>query len=195
MWSARSFSNAFGLRIEMVAFMVSFPIANSCATLVSQNLGAGNLSRAWRSIGVGISLEIALLWMFSAGLLLFRAKVVAFFTDDPQVTALASEYLFYSAIGFSFYGVYFIAFRSLQAAGDMVSPMLISIGTASLLGAPLAFFLATRTPLGPTGMWVASLCYAGVNTMLTLGWLLRGGWTRRRLPPTIGNSPRSGTGL
>ena len=41
-----------GQRVEMLAFMMAFPIANACATLVGQNLGAGSLPRAWRAIWV-----------------------------------------------------------------------------------------------------------------------------------------------
>jgi Na+-driven multidrug efflux pump len=78
-----------------------------------------------------------------------------------------------------FYGLYFAAFRSLQAVGDMNSPMIISISTAGLLGAPLGYYLATGTGLGATGMWIANLAYAAVNATLMIGWLLSGSWARR----------------
>jgi putative MATE family efflux protein len=181
-----------GLRLEMIAFMVAFPLANACATLVGQNLGAGNVQRAWRSIRVGMAVEVVVLWAFAAAILLFRAPVVGFFTGDPDVAAIASDYLWYAALGLSYYGLYFIAFRALQAAGDMTAPMLISIGCAVLLGAPLAWYLAVvRTDLGASGMWMANVAYGVVNTTLTVGWLLGGRWTRNR-PPV---SPRgSGAG-
>jgi Na+-driven multidrug efflux pump len=46
--------------------------------------------------------------------------------------------------------------------------MWISIGTALCLGVPLGFVLASRTDLGATGMWIANLVYASVNTILML---------------------------
>ncbi len=168
-----------GLRIEMLAIMVAFPIANSCSTLVGQNLGAGNLARTWRSVWVGFGVELSILWPASVALFLFRAPLVTLFTDDPAVATLASEYLLYSAIILVFYGLYFVAFRTLQASGDMRSPMLISVSVALLLGAPLGWYLATHSELGATGMWIANLVYAVVNTLLTVGWLLSGRWARR----------------
>ena len=186
-----------GLRLEMVAFMFAFPVASACATLVGQNLGAGNPRRAWSSIRVGMAAEVASLWLFAAALLWFREALVEVFTRDPEVARIAAEYLWFAALGLSFYGLYFVAFRALQAAGDMTSPMLISIACAALVGGPLAWYLAEFRELGPRGMWIASLCYALLNTVATVGWLATGRWTRLAptsgLPATTGttNNPRS----
>ena len=56
----------------------------------------------------------------------------------------------------TFVGNVEITYNVIQAAGDMVSPMLISVATALLLGAPLGIYLATRSDLGATGMWIAT---------------------------------------
>jgi putative MATE family efflux protein len=168
-----------GLRLEMLAIMLAFPIANACATLVGQNLGAGNLPRAWQAVWASSAVELTALWPLSAGVYFFRHELVAQFASDPEVAALAAQYLAYSAIVLSFYGLYFVAFRTLQAAGDMRSPMVISVSSAALVGAPLGWWLATQSGLGATGMWIANLVYAVLNAVLMIGWLLRGGWARR----------------
>ncbi len=176
-----------GQRVEMLAFMIAFPIANACATLVGQNLGAGSLSRAWRAIWVSAAAEVSLMW--PAALLLYfgRAELVGVFTDDPQVGLLAAEYLAYSSALLFFSGLYFVAFRSLQAAGDMSSPMIISLLLAGGLGIPLALVLTLRSELGATGMWIANLTYGVCNTLAMTAWLLTGRWTKRHgrasLPP------------
>jgi putative MATE family efflux protein len=157
-----------GLRLEMVPIMIAFPVANACATLVGQNLGARDPARARRAIRATFALQAALLWPIALALYALRHPLVAFFGSDPAVLALAAEYLVYSSIVLAFYGFYFTAFRALQAAGDMRSPMWISIGTALFLGIPLGFALASRTDLGATGMWIANLTYASVNTTLML---------------------------
>ncbi len=167
-----------GLRIEMLPIMVAFPIANACATMVGQNLGAGSLDRAWRSIRVAFAVELAVMWPAALGIFLFRHALVGLFTDDPQVHELAVEYLVYSAAILAFYGLYFASFRALQAAGDMRSPMMISIGVAFLLGIPLGLFLTSREEYGATGMWIANFAYALVNAVLMIGWLWRGRWAR-----------------
>jgi putative MATE family efflux protein len=168
-----------GLRLEMLAIMLAFPIANACATLVGQNLGAKNVGRAWSAIWASSLVELAALWPLALGVFFFRHALVSVFVDDPEVAALAAEYLAYSATVLAFYGLYFVAFRTLQASGDMLSPMLISVSTAIFVGAPLGWWLSTRTDLGATGMWIANLVYALLNAALMIGWLLSGRWARR----------------
>ena len=161
-----------GLRIEMLAVMIAFPIANACATLVGQNLGAGDLPRAWRAVRTTCAVEAVALWPAALLLFVFRADLVAFFTDDAAVAKMASDYLLFSSIILLFNGFYFVAFRSLQAAGDMNSPMVISLATAFVLGGPIGFVLAGQTDLGAMGMWIANFVYAVVNAALMIGWLL-----------------------
>ena len=168
-----------GLRLEMLAIMLAFPIANSCATLVGQNLGARNIERAWGAIWASSAVELAALWPLALAIFVFRHPIVGLFVDDPEVAALAAEYLVYSSSILAFYGLYFVAFRTLQASGDMNSPMIISVSTAVLVGAPLGWWLSTRTDLGATGMWIANLVYALLNAGLMIGWLLRGKWAAR----------------
>jgi Na+-driven multidrug efflux pump len=168
-----------GLRLEMLVIMIAFPIANSCATLVGQNLGSGDRRRAWQAVWVSGAVELAALWPCALALFVFRREVVAFFTSDPEVAAMAVQYVSFSCGILLFYGLYFVAFRTLQAAGDMRSPMLISVGSAVLIGAPLGWLLATRTELGATGMWIANFVHASVNASLMIGWLLTGRWARR----------------
>ncbi len=33
--------------------------------------------------------------------------------------------------------------------------------------------------MGATGMWIANLAYTVVNSLVMVGWLLTGRWTRR----------------
>jgi Na+-driven multidrug efflux pump len=169
----------------MISIMVAFPLANACATLVSQNLGAGDLRRAWHTIFVSAGVSMLALWPAALTLYLLRDRFVSLFTQDPEVARLATEYLGYSSAILCFYGFYFIAFRTLQAAGDMRAPMLISVATAALLGAPLGFYLSTQTDAGASGMWLANFVYAAVNCTITVSWLLLGRWARPHMASAV----------
>jgi Na+-driven multidrug efflux pump len=170
-----------GVRVEMVAIMIAFPISNACATLVGQNLGAGRPERIWPAVRMSFVATSAALWPFAGALLLWRESFVAHFTNDPSVVAHATEYLAYTSVLLLFYGLYFVAFRTLQAAGDMRTPMLISVGAAFGAGIPLAVILSSRLDFGATGMWIANLAYAVINAGLMLVWLARGKWLEGRV--------------
>jgi len=169
-----------GLRIESLPVFLSFPIANACATLVGQNLGAGQPVRAWRAIGAGYALELAATSVISLVLFLARERIVGMFSQDPEVIRLASEYLLFACANVVLVGTYFVSFRALQGAGDMLSPMLASIAAALLVAVPLAWWLTTQTALGPRALWIANLAFSATNTALVTGWLALGRWARPR---------------
>jgi putative MATE family efflux protein len=170
---------AIGLRLGMVIPMVCFPMATACATLVGQAVGAGDVRRAWRAIGAGLAVHVSVMWSFAAAIFWFRVPILRFFSDDPEVIRIGTEYLAYSAGSFLFMAFYFVFFRSLQGAGDFFVPMAITLGNSLLLTIPLGFYLANHTPLGPTGIWTAQLVSSAVATSGTGLWLAAGRWTRR----------------
>ncbi len=167
-----------GLRIESLPVFLSFPIANACATLVGQNLGAGRPGRAWQAIGAGYALELVAMGAIALLLFTSRTRIVEMFSQDPEVIRLASEYLLFSCANVVLIGIYFVSFRALQGAGDMLAPMLASLASALLVALPLAIALTTQTELGVRALWIANLAFSATNTTLAGGWLALGRWAR-----------------
>jgi Na+-driven multidrug efflux pump len=175
---------AIGLRLGMIAPMVCFPLAGACSTIVGQALGAGKVRRAWRTVGAGLLVHGAVMFTFVAILQLFRDEILAFFSSDPEVLRVGSEYLWYLSLNFMLWAFYFVFLRSLHGAGDFLVPMAISLGTALLVALPLAWALTHHTSLGPTGIWIAQLVSSVVVTTGTALWMATGRWTRRATRPT-----------
>jgi len=170
---------AIGLRLGMIAPMVCFPLAGACATIVGQAVGAGKVRRAWRTVGAGLLVHGAVMFTFVAVLQLFRNEILAFFSSDPEVLRVGSEYLWYLSLNFVLWAFYFVFLRSLQGAGDFLVPMAISLGASLLVALPLAWALTRHTSLGPTGIWIAQLASSAVVTTGTGIWMAAGRWTRR----------------
>jgi Na+-driven multidrug efflux pump len=98
-----------GLRLEMLPIMVAFPIANACATLVGQNLGARDPERAWRAIRATFGLQALLLWPAALAMFLLRERLVSLFGRRRGRALAASTWS--SSIVLGFYGFYFTAFQ------------------------------------------------------------------------------------
>jgi putative MATE family efflux protein len=177
---------AVGLRLGMIVPMVCFPLAGACATLVGQALGSGNVRRSWRAIGVGILVHGSVTWSLALLLFLLRARIMGFFSNDPEVIAIGTEYLGYLSAALTLWAFYFVFLRSLQGAGDMLVPMLISLGSAVLVSIPLATYLSLHTGLGRQGLWIAFVVNAAVSTIATGLRVATGGWTRRRVAAGAG---------
>jgi putative MATE family efflux protein len=172
---------SIGLRLGMMGPILSFPVAGACATLVGQNLGSGNIPRAWRSLGVGLVSHVSLLWSAALVLFLFRVPLLETFADDAEVIRIGSELLVYQAGSFAMLGFYFVFFRALQGAGDVLVPMLLSLGTSLLVTLPLGIWLSAKPGYGPTGIFMASFVGAVVATLLTGFWIGTGRWTTARM--------------
>jgi Na+-driven multidrug efflux pump len=115
-----------------------------------------------------------------AGILFgFRAEILAYFSSDPEVIAVGSEYLWYLAFSFMLWAFYFVFMRSLQGAGDVLVPMVISLGSTFLITLPLSWGLVRFTSLGATGIWRAQLVGSILLTLGTGAWVATGRWTRR----------------
>ena len=170
---------AIGLRLGMIAPMVCFPLATAGATLVGQALGSGNPRRAWRAIGVALMVHGAGMWSFALSVFLFRGEIMGFFSDDPKVIEVGTEYLLYLSGAFALWAFHFVFMRALHGAGDMLVPMGISLASTFVVSIPLAIFLSLGTDLGHQGLWIAFLA---TNVFVTLAMGLRvatGRWSRR----------------
>jgi putative MATE family efflux protein len=170
---------AISLRIGMIVPIICFPLAGACATLVGQALGAGDVPRAWRAIGIGILAHGAIMWSFAAGVVLFRHELVALLSDDPEVMRHGAEFLLYSGLSFFFFGAYFVVLRSLQGAGDFTVPMALTLANAFLVTIPLAWWLTLGLGRGGLGIAQAQLAGAAFVTLSSGAWLLTGRWTGR----------------
>ena len=71
----------------------------------------------------------------------------------------------------------------------MFVPMLVSLATTFLVTVPLAYALAFRAGLGPTGLWIAFLSGNVVITSVTGLYMATGRWTRRAILPSEVSPP------
>ncbi len=170
---------SIGLRLGLIGPMIAFPLAGACATLIGQNLGAGQIGRAWKSLWVGLSVHATLLISLGVALFFYRVELLELFTQDPEVIAIGDEMLFYQAISFLFFAFYFVFFRALQGAGDVMVPMLFSVGNSLLVSVPLGFYLSLNMGYGPSGVFITGLVSSIIVTLATGCWLATGRWTRR----------------
>jgi len=67
--------------------------------------------------------------------------------------------------------------RVLQAAGDALAPMIMTIACLWGLQVPLAWGLAR--PWGTAGVWWAMTITTVVHAAVMVGWVRRGSWKHR----------------
>jgi Na+-driven multidrug efflux pump len=147
---------SIGVRIEELAtYLPIYALHSTVATIVGQNLGAGNPDRAfaagWKIWLIGFMYSIVV-----AMIMIFRAEQIASaLSTDVFVRLYAAEYLQCIGISQPFVATYIILFGAMRGAGYTKWPMWTSIFTLLILRLSLAWLLTRFFSDGPLGCWIS----------------------------------------
>lgn len=143
------------LRLMMFFMLPAWGLSNAAATLVGQNLGAGHIDRAEKSVFQTLKYIIIFMAVVSVLFLTCGHLFAAFFTSDENVIVVASKALKILSIGFVIYGAAMVFSSAFNGAGDTWTPTKINVFAFWLFQIPLAYFLAKFLEMGPTGVFIA----------------------------------------
>lgn len=164
------------IRIMMFMIMPAWGMSNAAATLVGQNLGAGQPDRAEASVWRIGWYNMAYLVLVSVVFFLFPTELVALLTPDPAVIAIGGEWLRILSYSFFVYGWWMVTVQAFNGAGDTVTPTRINLVFFWLIQIPLCWFLALHLGLAQTGVfWGVFVSETSVG-LFTLWLFTRGGW-------------------
>jgi putative MATE family efflux protein len=167
------------MRLVMFTLLPARGLCNAAATLVGQNLGAGNPQRAAASVWRAGRYGMTVLGFFTIVFLVFAEPLVRLFTSDPETIRMATTGLRYVSSGFCLYAWGMVITSAFNGAGDMLTPLLLSVGCFWLLRLPLAFVLARPLGLGPDGVFLAMPISFLVLAVLGILLFQRGRWRDR----------------
>jgi putative MATE family efflux protein len=168
-----------GLRIFEFIWLPSWGLGNAAATLVGQNLGAGQPDRAEKSTWRAAKYNA--IFMTSVGVLvvIFAPGIAGLFTNDSDVLRYGTSCLRILAIGIPMYAVGMIVTQALNGAGDTKTPTAINLVCFWILQIPLAYWLATDMSLGPDGVFWAMVVSESLVTILGVAVFRRGKWKQQ----------------
>ena len=164
------------IRIMMFTLMPAWGMSNAAATLVGQNLGAGEAGRAeasvWRIGWYNMAFTVAVSVLF----FLFPRELIGIFSSDPQVIAVGGEWLRILSYSFFVYGWWMVAVQAFNGAGDTVTPTKINFVFFWLIQIPLSWWLAIRLDWQQSGVfWGVFVSETSVG-LFTLWLFSRGKW-------------------
>lgn len=74
------------------------------------------------------------------------------------------------------YAVGMVVMQAMNGAGDTETPMILNVICFWIVQIPLAFMLATRSPLEASGAFIAIVVSESLLTILSVIVFRRGGW-------------------
>jgi putative MATE family efflux protein len=167
------------IRLIIFTILPSWGLANAAATLVGQNLGAGQPDRAetsvWRAGIYNMVFLLAVAVLFIAG----AAPLIRVFSVESDVVRHGVACLRWVSIGYPFYAWGMVMEQAFNGAGDTYTPTIINLFCYWIFQLPFAYLLALTAGLGPTGVFIAITVAESLIAVLAMLIFRRGRWKHR----------------
>jgi MATE family, multidrug efflux pump len=170
-----------GIRTILFALLPSWGLANAAATMVGQSLGAGKPERAERAVWTACIYNLAFLGAIGTIFVVFTPAIVGIYTTDAEIARSATACLRIVSLGFVFYAFGMVLTQSFNGAGDTWTPTWINVGCFWLWEIPLAWLLALRRGLGPTGVYIAVTIAFSTVAVVSAVLFRQGRWKKKRV--------------
>ena len=169
------------IRIIIFAILPSYGISNAAATMVGQNLGAGQPDRAERAVWTAARYNMVFLGLVGLVFVALAQPIVALFTTDALAQPFGVECLRIVSVGFVFYGCGMVLTQSFNGAGDTWTPTFINVFIFWIWEIPLAWMLAYRTGVGARGVPIALAVAYSTLAVVSAVVFRRGRWRRMKV--------------
>lgn len=165
-----------GIRIIIFCILPSWGLANATATLVGQNLGAGEPERAERTVWKAGRFNMYYLVCLAIIFFLSAEWVTGIFSQEQEVIDAASVCLKVLCLGYIFFAYEMIIMQSFNGAGDTTTPTILTFIFMWLVQIPMAYLLALNFDFGPLGVY-AAICISGMlMTLVAIYLFKKGAW-------------------
>lgn len=170
-----------GLRLHMIILMPAFALGGAAATIVGQNLGAEKPDRASAGAWLATAVDAAFMAFAAVLVVIFAPVVIRAFSPDPQVVEIGAAYLRTVSPFYVFAALGIVLGRSLNGAGDAMSPMVITVITLWALQVPLAIWFSRMWSVPTQGIWWSIAIAITVQGIITTAWFQTGRWKTREV--------------
>jgi MATE family, multidrug efflux pump len=173
--SAAQAGFGIGMRIVQAGFMPVVALGFAVAPVAGQNVGAERVRATFRS---AVIMAAGAMVLLSIACRIAGAEMVSFFSSDPEVVAVGTEYLRIVSWTFAASGVIYVGSSMFQALGHTLPALIASFSRIVIVAVPA--FLLSRLP-GFQLHWIWYLSIVAVTVQLALNLLLLRREFRRRL--------------
>ncbi len=170
-----------GIRIIIFTILPAWGMSNAAATMVGQNLGAGDPKRAERAVWRCGFFNLWFMILIMALFLLFAEQITGFFTDEPELIRYASSCLRIISLGYILFSYGMILAQAFNGAGDTRTPTIINFFGFWMLQIPLAYLMAITLEAGPSGVFWAIVLSESAITIAAAILFRRGKWKQTQV--------------
>jgi len=164
------------MRIFVFTILPAWGMSNAAATLVGQNLGAGQPERAERSVWITglanmVFLAIVAIIYLSAG-----PDLIRIFTADSQIIKYGAECLRIISYGYLIYAWGMVMPQAFNGAGDTITPTKINFLAFWMVEIPLAWLLALGLDWQQSGVYWSIVTAESLAGFVGIYLFRKGSW-------------------
>ncbi|MFI5148228.1 MAG: MATE family efflux transporter [Bacteroidia bacterium] len=173
-------SAGYQIAVRNVIFFIlpAWGLSNAAATLVGQNLGAGQQERAEKSAMMTVRYNVIFMSFVTVLFLFFAGPIIRFFTSDEAVVKYGVLSLQIFGSGYIFYGIAMVMTQALNGAGDTRTPTLINFVAFWVFQIPLAYCLAKGLDWKATGAFISTPAAETVIALMAWYFFKKGNWKK-----------------
>jgi putative MATE family efflux protein len=169
----------YGVGSNILQFVTipAMGMSMAVSTLVSQNMGAGNIARAARVTMLGAVASFAILTAVGIVAYIFAPNLVAFFVPRaPDVISEGAQFIRIMCLAWGGVGVQLCIVSAFRASGKMLNAMVIALVSQFMFQFPLAYILSRHTSLQAIGLWWSFPITNIAVAVIAACWFAQGGW-------------------
>lgn len=172
-----------GNKVNGLISLPSNGIGSAVATIVGQNVGAGQFERAQE--GYTLSMKMIIVFLFVGGMILSRmpisTAIVSIFSEDEEVIAMAAEFLSIMAFWVFTNGVYNSTMGLFQGSGHTEVTMIIDASRLWIFRFATLYVCENLLHIGVRSIWYSVVVSNGISPILLYVIYLTGYWKKERI--------------
>jgi len=161
--------------VAALIFMLPFGQGQAIGIRIAHSIGAGKTHDTKFIARSGLTLGLLIAALTAAITISLRHTIVAFYTDDPDIQAMAANLLLFCSAYQLCDSLQVITWGALRGFKDTRVPMLIMLFSYWCIGFPLGYSLALTQhwgdPMGAQGFWIGIIVGLSLASILLLARL------------------------
>lgn len=181
-----------GQRIIRLLNVAIWGLASPLTTMIGQNIGAKNQTRASSIAKRAFALSFSVLMSLALIIFLLRRPLFHVFIDDPEVIDTGARFLSIFLWSIPFFGLFRLTSSVFRGSGHTRPPMTLSLIRLLPLRVGVSYLLAfgiVGINLGTDGIWLGLFTSNFIVGIMAFVWFLTGSWKERTIKETVSQEP------
>ncbi|WP_196604603.1 MATE family efflux transporter [Pectinatus haikarae] len=162
-------------------YIYSIALSSAAQIIVGYLIGAGRSKEVGRKVWYTATLSVFICLVMTIVFYTGSDYILRVFTSDRDILALGHAILFVEIFLELGRGVNIVMVASLQAAGDIRTPVIVGIICMWSIAVGMAYFLGIVMQMGLVGIWIGMACDECIRALVFIYRWHSGKWKNRHL--------------